>query len=371
MCPPYIALSYAWDAGGPTSPVEVNGRMCQISETIEQALRRLRHGRNKVYIWIDQICINENDATEKTHQVQQMWRIYSKAERVVAWLGPFFPNSDKLFKHLQRMGRAALTRDWKTFLCLHRNRADLVVIKEGFRLFCQSHYWTRLSIMQEFSVANRLSIACGECPIDWKTIEAALTTQELLEERMQIRQTKIKALHQKVVSIFYPPERSFLDNVITRRQSYGLLFHCEGNERDYFFRVLVTSLVLEMDYNCPAATDHRDRVFALLHLAIDSGEFRMFPDYNKSCEEVYIETALKFLKQGHVDILAYCQFPKKLKALPSWVPDWNMEVRNPCAQAPWFSRFSASGRTQPTRSDSQASFGHLVLQGVPVDVVRE
>ncbi|RYP13483.1 hypothetical protein DL765_006858 [Monosporascus sp. GIB2] len=285
-----------------------------------------------------------------------MRQIYTQAERVVAWLGPPFPNSDKLFKHLQRMGCAVLTQDWKALLHLHRNAADLVAIEEGFRLFCQRPYWTRLWIMQEFAVANRLRIACGECSIDAETLEAALDAQEFLDERIEALQTEITALHQKVASIFNPVERSFVDNVVTRRLRYRRLFQGEG-ETDSFFRVLVTSLVLEVDYNFPAATDPRDRVFALLHLAIDSGEFRGFPDYEKSCEEVYIETALKFLEQGHIDVLAYCQFPKKLKSLPSWVPDWSMEVRNPCSQAPWFSKFSASGSTQPTQDVSQASVG--------------
>jgi hypothetical protein len=39
------------------------------------------------FIWIDQICINQNNAKEKASQVQMMGQIYKKAARVTAYLG--------------------------------------------------------------------------------------------------------------------------------------------------------------------------------------------------------------------------------------------------------------------------------------------
>jgi hypothetical protein len=37
--------------------------------------------------WIDQICINQEDETEKGHQVQFMGEIFRRAYNVFAWLG--------------------------------------------------------------------------------------------------------------------------------------------------------------------------------------------------------------------------------------------------------------------------------------------
>jgi hypothetical protein len=39
-------------------------------------------------LWVDAICINQGDNTEKAGQIQYMAEIYSKASRVIVWLGP-------------------------------------------------------------------------------------------------------------------------------------------------------------------------------------------------------------------------------------------------------------------------------------------
>lgn len=161
-----------------------------------------------------------------------------------------------------------------------------------------------------------------------------------------------------------------MDSVLTRRGRFQHLGLVE--EKDHFFRVLVTCLALEADYNFPQASNPRDRVFALLNLASDVGEFsRSFIDYTKSCEQVYTETAMTLLNQGHIDVLSYCQFPKTFTTLPTWVPDWNMQIRNPCAQPPWFTKFRASARTLPKQHVSQPQTGQLSIQGVSVDIIEE
>ena len=44
-------------------------------------------------LWIDAICINQNDDDEKSSQVQRMGEIYGGAERVLVWLGSEADNS--------------------------------------------------------------------------------------------------------------------------------------------------------------------------------------------------------------------------------------------------------------------------------------
>jgi hypothetical protein len=39
-------------------------------------------------VWADAICINQEDVIERNHQVQLMKEIYTKASKVVVWLGP-------------------------------------------------------------------------------------------------------------------------------------------------------------------------------------------------------------------------------------------------------------------------------------------
>lgn len=366
-CPPYLALSYAWQHDGHSQSVVINNKSCQISETVEQALRQLRHRRNTVYVWVDQICINQDDKEEKNYQVQQMRRTYSEAEGVIAWLGMPFPNSKTLFRFLQQIGAAVLKEKWKA-LTTALDAFDVASMKGAFRNFCQRAYWKRLWVMQEFTVASRVRVVCGGSSIDVESINAAFGVEALFEERSWENIPGSSTVLNNIKNIYYPEEGSFVDNVITRRQRYDPESGGANGEKDHFFRVLVTCLVLEVDYNWPMASDPRDRVFSLLHLSSDSAVFgENFIDYLKTPEKVYYDTTVAFLNQGYIDVLSYCQFPKAL-SLPSWVVDWSMQVRNPSVQAPWFSKFNASdAASKPLVCQPQP--GYVAVLGTSVDTI--
>ncbi|KAF7557155.1 hypothetical protein G7Z17_g945 [Cylindrodendrum hubeiense] len=366
-CPPYLALSYAWQHDGGTQPVIFNNKTCQVSETVEQALRQLRHNQDTVYVWVDQICINQNNDEEKNYQVQQMRHTYSQAESVIAWIGMPFPDAEVLFQFLEQIGTAVLREEWKT-LTNAVDGFDLASMKDAFRCFCQRPYWKRLWIMQEFTVASHVRVVCGDLSIEGESLDAAVTVEPFFEESYWADIKGSRAFLDTIVDVYYPQGRSFVDSVLTRRQRYDPQSGGTEGENDHFLRVLVTCLVLEADYNWPLASDPRDRVFALIYLSSNSGDFGdSFVDYLKSSEEVYYDTTVAFLSQGHIDVLAYCQFPKVL-SLPSWVVDWSMEVRNPCAQAPWYSKFKASGTAlEPIVSQPQP--GHLRVTGTSVDTI--
>ena len=78
------------------------------------------------------------------------------------------------------------------------------------------------------------------------------------------------------------------------------------------------------------ASDPRDRIFALLGIATEIDELGIKPDYSKSCEEVYTETARTLLSHGYFDVLSHCihepHDPKAVVSssrLPTWAPDWS------------------------------------------------
>ena len=84
----YEALSYTWDDQKPTRDITCNEARLQVTENVFQALRQLRISRKpqKRVLWIDAICINQNDQAEKTSQVSMMGKVYARAERVNIWL---------------------------------------------------------------------------------------------------------------------------------------------------------------------------------------------------------------------------------------------------------------------------------------------
>jgi len=90
--PPYEAISYAW--GTDTSSehvtnISVNGRMSaiRVRRNVSNMLQALRWENGLRRVWIDALCINQNDLEEKEQQVRRMGDIYADADRVLIWLG--------------------------------------------------------------------------------------------------------------------------------------------------------------------------------------------------------------------------------------------------------------------------------------------
>ncbi|KAM7197139.1 Heterokaryon incompatibility protein (HET) domain containing protein [Rhypophila sp. PSN 637] len=59
-----------------------------ITESLEEALLHIRHPTDTVTLWIDPICINQNDTAEKNVQVGVMGEIYRMASSVFIWFEP-------------------------------------------------------------------------------------------------------------------------------------------------------------------------------------------------------------------------------------------------------------------------------------------
>jgi hypothetical protein len=83
----YEALSYVW--GKPTKPhrIHMNDKYLEITESLNDALKRLRLPDKPRRVWADQICINQGDLDERGQQVQYMNAIYKNASHVLVWLG--------------------------------------------------------------------------------------------------------------------------------------------------------------------------------------------------------------------------------------------------------------------------------------------
>ena len=92
----FEALSYAWGDKNPTATIEFSDSShLPIRENLESFLRYRRQHDHPIDLWIDAICINQDDAQEKSSQVQVMGRIYAISKRLSIWLGP--PEVDSPF----------------------------------------------------------------------------------------------------------------------------------------------------------------------------------------------------------------------------------------------------------------------------------
>lgn len=122
--PAYHTLSYSWSVGPRRPDVElaIDGYSLIVTATLSDALHRLcdvpeegfdwecttsedgfnwdpKHG----WIWIDQICINQEDMDEREAQVSLMGAIYSSAIRTIIWLGPVEDRCDLAWPLIHQM----------------------------------------------------------------------------------------------------------------------------------------------------------------------------------------------------------------------------------------------------------------------------
>lgn len=63
--PLFTALSYVWGQGvGPSEQISCNGALLDITANCHAALRQIRQHYGAVTIWVDSVCINQNDGAE-------------------------------------------------------------------------------------------------------------------------------------------------------------------------------------------------------------------------------------------------------------------------------------------------------------------
>jgi hypothetical protein len=105
----YDALSYEWGAPEPKFSIGVGNGCIQVTKNCYEALIKLRHLARKRILWIDAICIDQEDEKDKSHQVAMMADIYSKADRVIVWLGESTPESDYALDWCQHVSRMSFS----------------------------------------------------------------------------------------------------------------------------------------------------------------------------------------------------------------------------------------------------------------------
>ena len=83
----FLAVSYCWGSGKKQAPLVIDGHNVAIPRTAAVAIRNLSKV-SSYPLWIDAVCIDQNNPEEKSRQVTMMKEIYSKAVSVLIWLGP-------------------------------------------------------------------------------------------------------------------------------------------------------------------------------------------------------------------------------------------------------------------------------------------
>lgn len=394
--PPFSALSYVWGDQNDKRTILVDKQPSKVTRNLFEAMLELRQSTS-LFIWIDAICINQDDNEEKGWQVALMRDIYQQAAKLVAWLGPSEHESDMVIDYLNNLGRKAevcglhhgaeiYSQIWASMLWVpgymdnpnevitsfpldgrtlsvskqaletllhtisgYRSQDQLFPLV-GIKHLFRRAWWGRLWVLQEITLPDFAYFACGRKRIFRRTFQAALHAyyallntlmRKLLREEpctsYQIDVVISMALHRSYVMLSMP-------NIYrTRKLSLVALLRstCMGD---------VEGLGQDGTQHLEA-TDPRDKIFALLGIARDQEELAklgVFPDYTKSKKEVYARTMVALLQQGHVSMLSHCGCPEAWSNLPSWKVDWSSPATDRFQNVgpdhiTLFPRFNASG----------------------------
>ncbi|KAI3531656.1 HET domain-containing protein [Colletotrichum filicis] len=257
---PYEALSYAWGGIDRTESITASGKRLPVTERLFTALVHLRTQQARI-LWVDAICIDQDNFAERGHQVGQMAGIYRQAEQVLIWLGPGTAHTALLMEDLAILHEASTqqrrrddtdwARDWWTCLQLGYSDARKLSCQSGLQQLLQQAWFTRVWVIQEVSYARAASICCGfsSVPAHIFVIATQLINVELDDQR----QTLMDLM----------PSPSNRRHGSTRKKSLHTLLQ---------------------NFRASQATDPRDMVYALLGIASDAQQDNglLVPDYFKT-----------------------------------------------------------------------------------------
>jgi hypothetical protein len=178
----YEALSYAWGELHSTRRIFLrrNGSRLpvDIQENLYNCLLRLRGVKTSRTIWIDAICINQDDLTEKGLQITLMPRIYSGAQQVLAWLGEA-ANYSEVFTTGQGRSRVCT------------------------KAFFRRPYWERTWIIQELLHARAITFQCGSHRISRKKLSEMITKTKQYGELTDHQRRALSLLRQRNLDSWY------------------------------------------------------------------------------------------------------------------------------------------------------------------------
>lgn len=110
----YEALSYVWGDPENKLPILIHSHRFDVTVNLHAALSRLRDHYFERILWVDAICIDQENLQEKGFQIQSMAKIYGQAMRVVVWLGEATGDSGQALEIIRAAGGKTSLQCWNT-----------------------------------------------------------------------------------------------------------------------------------------------------------------------------------------------------------------------------------------------------------------
>ncbi|KAI1771147.1 heterokaryon incompatibility protein-domain-containing protein [Hypoxylon cercidicola] len=280
---------------------------------------RVAVGSGLLPLWVDAVCIDQDNLSERNHQVQLMREIYRKAAAVFSWIDSSREkNIDLALKTIRELVSSLRSHpefDWASQhpeLCELDGDADADTCFrnqywDSIKYFEDSEYFHRLWIFQELWIgrARVFFISTNEC----------LTLFSLLVYHGWARGLRAKPPPSIMNAYLWHSLRrripTFTTLIMHLRRKY------ENSQERIFY--LVTTLCT---YACK---NPRDKVYGLLGIF----PMKIIPDYEKSVEDVFIDLITDSglqVSPGTLLVLSGIGiYPRSNDRVHrSWVPDFEL-----------------------------------------------
>lgn len=326
--PRYTALSYVWGSPTPRKSITCNDEEVTVTANLEGALVQLRDKSQEKVIWIDQLCINQNDHNERSKQVSMMGRIYFMAEQVAVWLGPSDHDTPMLWSLFLDLGSLrdfakievydlALRNkprglSWKKpevdvnakvqNMALHEAQKKLPDLPpatdplwQAVKRFLERPWFSRMWTFQEVIMSKKCMVWCGEFYMSLHLLQNACLGME------NTGFDRAAGIQQNV---------TFVENQNSRFMA-GSTFSLRS--------------LLEVN-RTRAATEPRDMIYALRGVIDPQLAKSIDVDYRSALGVVYARAARFCIEREKaltvLGSVEYRRTEESRNEMPSWVPDW-------------------------------------------------
>ena len=304
--PQYEALSYVWGDPAKRNQIILDGQPASITQNLWTALKYIRKSDASRTLWIDAVCINQDDVNERTEQVKQMAQIYSEASTVLIWLGPPNAEIEKTMLALQVPGAVAALKE------AAYNELFPKDVSLGLQAILSQPWWHRIWVIQEHVLASTDPlVGCGSTWLEWPLLEEAV--------RQYTFSIGFGASFQAgpEPSTWVTQAAALIRHILFRRQWNDPEYMSEKN------RTISEIVERTRGYQ---ASDSRDQIFATVNL-LDEKEKEQFPaiDYTKSVSEVYQEATVAVVRSTKdLGFLVHASDKGDVElGLPSWCVDFS------------------------------------------------
>jgi len=124
----YEALSYVWGVYEAENlrPITVDCKVYQITRNLHSALHHLRSSTPFRSLWVDAVCLDQNNLEEKNWTVPNMHIVYGSARSVIAWVGKADSDTTVALDLAK-----TLAKGWRRTIesCIERRRSGRVFSK--------------------------------------------------------------------------------------------------------------------------------------------------------------------------------------------------------------------------------------------------